>query len=361
MFRMLRRRIRFLATILVTLACASLGGPCVASDALRDKLLSDARQWVGKQMAIEIDRVEIAAPDARLKSPACPEPLQFDFPFTTRDTVRASCTSSGAQIFVRITILPARIAVLARHDLPLGRVIEEPDLVVGKAAHWSPGAITDRESLLGKTLLRPLKQGEPFYDSFLEQRVQAFRVTRPLKADEAIPRDALRVEQVAPDALPRGMRPARLPPPAARTARDLAPGHILLSSDVKELIKVAVARQALTVGQRLEGSAFEIREIAVAGDEQELIKELPEIENLELTRSLAAGSTLRRSDTKPALLVFRGQQITVQLLTTSGLEVSFAAEALHDARLGDPVSVKNIESGKIIQVLVTGKGTARAR
>ena len=54
------------------------------------------------------------------------------------------------------------------------------------------------------------------------------------------------------------------------------------------------------------------------------------------------------------------RQIVEALATNSGLELSFRAEALHDARIGEQISLKNQDSGKIIQGIVTGKGTARA-
>ena len=47
--------------------------------------------------------------------------------------------------------------------------------------------------------------------------------------------------------------------------------------------------------------------------------------------------------------------------TGAGLVPKLTGEALTDARLGDIISVKNQESGKIIQAIVSGKGAARAR
>jgi flagella basal body P-ring formation protein FlgA len=52
--------------------------------------------------------------------------------------------------------------------------------------------------------------------------------------------------------------------------------------------------------------------------------------------------------------------VLVTLSSVSGLELTFRAEALHDARLGEQVGLKNLESGRIIQGTTTGKGTARA-
>lgn len=347
----------------VVMVCAVLAysNHVRAAEGPQEVLLKEVKTWAGKQLGIEAALVDVPPLDARLKIPHCPEPLQFDFPFQTRDTVRALCHSSKEQVFVRITATERKNVLLASRDLKQGQVIAESDTVFGKPARWTPELVVDRTRLVGKTLLQPVAQGEPFRDLALEQRVQALRVTKVVKTDDIIPADALKPERIAADVLPRGAMPARQPSLAARAARELIPGQILLSDDVKEVKTVAIARTPLNVGQTLEADSFELRKIPLSGDEAEFVTDLREIENLESTRSLAPGTALRRQDTKPAVIVHRGQQITVQFAASGGLEVTFIAEALNDARLGEMVSVKNQDSGKIVQAVVSGKGTARAR
>ena len=66
--------------------------------------------------------------------------------------------------------------------------------------------------------------------------------------------------------------------------------------------------------------------ILLAGDQADFLTDPDELENLELTRGLPRGAPLRRQDTRPAMIVYRGQQITVQFASTGGLEISFVAD-----------------------------------
>ena len=79
----------------------------------------------------------------------------------------------------------------------------------------------------------------------------------------------------------------------------------------------------------------------------------------ELTRNIQAGEPLRPGDLRPALLVRRGQSVLLTVGTSGGLQVTLRAEAMFDARLGEPVQLKNPESGRTLSGIVTGKGTAR--
>ena len=64
---------------------------------------------------------------------------------------------------------------------------------------------------------------------------------------------------------------------------------------------------------------------------------------------------------RAALLVRRGQSVDLTVVTSSGLELSLRAEALADGRMGETVSLRNPESGRVLTGIVTGRNTARTR
>ncbi len=64
---------------------------------------------------------------------------------------------------------------------------------------------------------------------------------------------------------------------------------------------------------------------------------------------------------RQALLVRRGQAVDLTVVTSSGLELSLRAEALADGRMGETVSLRNPESGRVLTGIVTGRNTARTR
>ncbi len=66
-------------------------------------LLQHARQWLAEQRGVPAKSIKLAELDSRLQVPACngPEGWQFDFAFSSKDTIRARCSGPTAQFFIR--------------------------------------------------------------------------------------------------------------------------------------------------------------------------------------------------------------------------------------------------------------------
>jgi len=137
-------------------------------------------------------------------------------------------------------------------------------------------------------------------------------------------------------------------------------GRILLTSDISLSRRYIVAKQNITAGQAADSVLLEpVVRTAIEGDDNSM-REAAGLENLEFSRNISKGEILKKSDLRPALLIRRGQQVLVTVSAVSGLELTFLAEALHDARLNEQIGLKNLESGRIIQGMTTGKGAAKA-
>jgi flagella basal body P-ring formation protein FlgA len=83
------------------------------------------------------------------------------------------------------------------------------------------------------------------------------------------------------------------------------------------------------------------------------------ISNQELTRNLRTGEPLRTADLRPALLIRRGSGVLLTVVTSGGVEISIRVEALQDARMGEKIQLKNPDSGRLMNGVVTGPNTAR--
>jgi len=59
------------------------------------------------------------------------------------------------------------------------------------------------------------------------------------------------------------------------------------------------------------------------------------------------------------LMVRKGQVVRLNIGQKTGFTVSAAVEALQDGRRGEIIKLKNIESGRVINGLITGQSTAR--
>ena len=346
------------------LLCAAL--PAIAAEdlvrdaAARDQLTATVREWAGRQLAVAPEQVEIPPLDARLRVPACTHPLRLEFPFATRDSVRASCENPLWQAYLRVVVSPPRVGIVTARALPAGHMLTTADLTTGIVPRGVEGYFEERSGLIGKTLRKALAPGNSILSGDIEDLRPVFRLIQPAKQGDTLLATHIRIEKISGSAWPRGAVPGDQPVEGARFLTNLQTGHILLNSDISLSKRYIITKQFVTAGQTADSAPLEsVVRSATDGDENALT-DIAGLENLEFSRNINEGEILKKSDLRPALLIRRGQQVLVTLSSVSGLELTFRAEALHDARLGEQVGLKNLESGRIIQGTTTGKGTARA-
>jgi len=351
----------FWHAIFLTVMLVPASAPAAAAPATpQEKLFAEIKVWAAGQLATTPDLVEVPPLDARLKIPHCTGKSTLSFPFSSKDTVRAHCTDPEWQAYIRIAITTPRNGVFAARALPGGKVLTDADLAVGRINIAAADIFDDRRHVIGKTLKRPLRPGDPILARDIDDLQVVLRITRPVKAGEPLSTANYRPESLARDMTPMGAALGEQSTQGARAKRDLQAGQILMAGDLAQLRKIVITRRDVEIGQVIEPGMVETVERSVSEPLDNLITDASTLAAYEFSRNIKAGEPLRRGDLKPALLVRRGQSVLVTLATDSGLELSFRAEALHDARMGEQISLKNQDSGKIIQGIVTGKGTARA-
>ena len=104
---------------------------------------------------------------------------------------------------------------------------------------------------------------------------------------------------------------------------------------------------------------LEETEQAGTGVDNSLLRSLKDLENAEVVRDIAAGTPLRSSDVRRALLVKQGQLVMLTIGQGSGFAIVARVEALQDGRLGDQIRLKNPESGRLLTGVVTGPNAAK--
>jgi flagella basal body P-ring formation protein FlgA len=196
----------------------------------------------------------------------------------------------------------------------------------------------------------------------IEDAQRVLRVSKPIRAGEALSEEGVVAEVLARARVPAGAL-SELPSGGALAIRDLPAGHILLSGELARLQRVLVAKRNLSAGDALDASQFELRTLSASesAQGQNFYGEVSGLQTSELSRNLRAGDALRTTDVRQALLVRRGQAVDLTVVTSSGLELSLRAEALADGRMGETVSLRNPESGRVLTGIVTGRNTARTR
>jgi flagella basal body P-ring formation protein FlgA len=104
---------------------------------------------------------------------------------------------------------------------------------------------------------------------------------------------------------------------------------------------------------------LEETEQAAAGLDNSLFGGVKDLENAEVVRDIPAGTALRSSDVRRALMVKQGQLVMLTISQGSSFAIVARVEALQDGRLGDQIRLKNPESGRLLSGVVTGPNAAK--
>ncbi|RAK08923.1 flagella basal body P-ring formation protein FlgA [Halanaerobium saccharolyticum] len=119
------------------------------------------------------------------------------------------------------------------------------------------------------------------------------------------------------------------------------------------LLEILTASRDLSINSRIKKSDFEIKEQKISGDPEKLIKDWSEIDlnNVRLSRSLKKGDILRSDNLKVPYVVKWGQKLNLRL-SVNNIHVSTFVEAKERGRIGEMITVENLNSGYQFQAEV---------
>jgi flagella basal body P-ring formation protein FlgA len=106
-------------------------------------------------------------PDARLRLARCPAPLaaraSAGYPRGATLSIAVSCAEPPWQVYVSVTLHRQTAAVVAARPLAARTAVGTGDITLKEhdIADLPAGYVTDPAAVVGRTLLRPLAQGEP--------------------------------------------------------------------------------------------------------------------------------------------------------------------------------------------------------
>ncbi len=160
--------------------------------------------------------------------------------------------------------------------------------------------------------------------------------------------------------------PVAKPSPPAAPAAAASPAAAVAATPPKIASSAATARRKVVVGTQflragtvLSAAMLEESEQAATGLDNSLFGSLKDLENAEVVRDIPAGTALRSSDVRRALMVKQGQLVMLTISKGSSFAIVARVEALQDGRLGDQIRLKNPESGRLLSGVVTGPSAAR--
>jgi flagella basal body P-ring formation protein FlgA len=163
-------------TALLLLAAYALPGLALAQGT-QEKMLTQVKQWVAQSQNTTPAQVEIAPLDGRVQVQACPQPLQMDLPFASRETVRVRCAQPPWQLYLRLQagsggpaeVIPAvaestatRQTVVARHLVQRGTRLQPGMLeeVTLPAQGMDANAVASLQDLLHGEVVRDIPAGQ---------------------------------------------------------------------------------------------------------------------------------------------------------------------------------------------------------
>ncbi len=338
---------------------------------LQEDLFASATTWVAAQSTIGADLIKFAPLDPRIKVQECHSKIEFDFPFANKSTVRAKCNQPNWQLFIKVSnslpinsveakqAAPSKQAMVAKHALVAGQILTANDLETGTDSSSSSASFLDKDALIGRMLKRNMAKGQLLLAQDIENSLQVLKLKQNLRANELISSTAYERVAVGKEAVPAGVWLGAELPPGARLNRDMQAGQILLSTDIAESRQVVFANTNMVAGQALKAGSLRLEKLDQDKLSRTHLFELAGLDGFEVTRTIRAGEALRTTDLRPALLVKRGEMVVLSIGRPSEFEITIKLEAMQDGRMGEQVKLKNAETGRILNGIVTGLGQLR--
>lgn len=127
--------------------------------------------------------------------------------------------------------------------------------------------------------------------------------------------------------------------------------------EIQELTYVWVARQALPHGHILTQDDLRSEQRVVDATEQ-FVSSGEDLVGYEVSRTLAAGSLMRRSAVRQPLCIRRGDWVAINAYG-SALHITLRGKAMENGRLGERIMCVNERSQRKVLVELTGSGQGR--
>jgi len=252
--------------------------------------------------------------------------------------------------------LPARLLAVCLLATPGAHATSPQELLAGEAAKW---VATQNEVPVDQVIVAPLDArvavqpcaSQYIFDyPFVNRESVRARCLKP-SWQLYIKVGFSQVNQPPPANTKSSTQPAQAShTPSSRTP----PAQVTPESRM-----VLVAASNLTPGQLLQPEMFKLEKMDADKINKSHLLEATGLEGQELVRALRAGEPVRNVDMRPAIMVKKGELVQLTVGRAGEFQISVRLEAMQDGRLGDPIKLRNAESGRILGGVVTGKGLVK--
>ncbi|MFT5502424.1 MAG: flagella basal body P-ring formation protein FlgA [Gammaproteobacteria bacterium] len=123
---------------------------------------------------------------------------------------------------------------------------------------------------------------------------------------------------------------------------------------------VLVAAKPLMRGQIIDEKMTRLEKKRISALNGSFFDSQDQLVNLEVKRTLRRGNIITSAHLAPKLMVKSGQMVTL-ILDYKGITIKSSGKALRSARLGEVVKVRNSQSLRIVEGVVSAEATVRVQ
>ena len=146
---------------------------------------------------------------------------------------------------------------------------------------------------------------------------------------------------------------------ALKVSCPAAPGwKMLLPAQIDLFDDVLVLTRAVHKGQIIDTNLVKRQKKNISRLNNGYFSQVSDITGLESRRNLSRGDILTPASLIPKLMVKSGQQVTL-ILDYKGLEIRSTGQALQSARRGEVIKVRNNQSSRVVEGIVSGEALVR--
>ena len=353
--------ITVLCGLLVAIAASnpsSANAPQTPRDQAKQQLIDQVEEWVAATEDVERSRIRVGALDRRLIVPPCDADFTMSYPFaSSTESVRVDCKGTGWKAFIRVRVESASQGYAYKRDLSADHALSAADIELILIKGRQQGLIVKLEDIGNMSLKKSVQNGELVRRQHLSASVNVIRLRVDVLTGETLTDNRMETVTRPMSKTTRAQRFPRRLLDGALAARDLAAGQILQSSDIKQRHRALIAQTTLARGQVLTPGNAQIVEYFGKLPSDAIISDSG-LDQLEVTRTIQAGSLLRMSDVKAAALIKKGDTVTLSV-GSGALLITVSMQALEGGKLGEQIRLLNPESSETVDAVVSG--TRRAR
>lgn len=132
--------------------------------------------------------------------------------------------------------------------------------------------------------------------------------------------------------------------------------HLPVSIDIFD--DILVSAKPLARGQLIDDNLAKFEKNNVSSLSSGYYTHSDDLQFLEAGRNLKRGEILTPRNLKPRMMVKSGQKVTL-ILDYKGIQIRSSGHALRSARIGQVVKVRNSQSRRIVEGIVSGEGQVK--